>query len=297
MALSECNWKNEKTGLELIEHGNISFPIACYHDDLIEVPVDWHWHEELELIVVSEGTTVIAVGSERYIVQKGDGFFVNTGVLHGCWNYENSKCRFHSLVFHPRLVGGSLDSVFWTKYLTPILKYTAFESLFLDHTVAWQQEALQTIEQAWHACVEEEEGYEFETRNALSKFIFLLSGHLKAEIVSEKSQRDSLRMKKMLEYIGAYFADDINVKEIAESASISESECLRCFHNTIGTTPIQYLKSYRIKKAAGLLVNTGMKIVDIGIECGFQDMSYFAKAFRWVYGCTPSEYRKNYKLS
>ena len=80
--------------------------------------------------------------------------------------------------------------------------------------------------------------------------------------------------------------------EIAGSASLSESECLRCFHNTIGTTPIQYLKSYRIKKAAELLSNTERKIVDIGMACGFQDMSYFAKAFRGIYGCTPSEYRR-----
>ena len=69
------------------------------------------------------------------------------------------------------------------------------------------------------------------------------------------------------------------------------SECLRCFHNTIGTTPIQYLKSFRIKKAAELLTNTDLKIVDIGIMCGFQDMSYFAKTFRNIYGCTPSKYR------
>ena len=72
--------------------------------------------------------------------------------------------------------------------------------------------------------------------------------------------------------------------------SLSVSECLRCFHRTIGTTPIQYLKSLRIKKAAELLTNTDMKIVDIGIICGFQDMSYFAKTFRNIYGCTPVSY-------
>lgn len=77
----------------------------------------------------------------------------------------------------------------------------------------------------------------------------------------------------------------LSIDEIAESVSLSVSECLRCFHNTIGTTPIQYLKSFRIKKAAELLTNTDMKIVDIGIMCGFQDMSYFAKTsvILWLY--------------
>lgn len=293
MALSECVSKIDKTGRELIEHGNIRFPIACYHDDLLELPVDWHWHEELELILVSEGIAIIAVDGERYVVHEGDGFFINTGVLHGCWSYENSNCRLHSIVFHPRLVGGSPGSVFWEEYLNPILNHVSFKSLFLKQEERWQKEALRALDHAWSVCVNEEKGYEFNTRSELSKFMFLIWQHLneRKEIVTEKQLRDSSRVKVMLEYIGEHYSDTITMKEIAGSASLSESECLRCFHNTIGTTPIQYLKSYRIKKAAELLSNTEEKIVDIGMACGFQDMSYFAKAFRGIYGCTPSEYR------
>ena len=76
MALSECISKIDKTGLELIEHGITSFPIACYHDDLQRESVDWHWHEELELIVVSEGSAIIAVDGEKYIVNEGNGFLL-----------------------------------------------------------------------------------------------------------------------------------------------------------------------------------------------------------------------------
>ena len=109
---------------------------------------------------------------------------------------------------------------------------------------------------------------------------------------STKKLRDSQRMKNMLQYIDEHYSDNITINEIAESVSLSVSECLRCFHRNIGTTPIQYLKSFRIKKAAELLTNTDMKIVDVGIVCGFQDMSYFAKTFRNIYGCTPSKYRE-----
>ena len=109
---------------------------------------------------------------------------------------------------------------------------------------------------------------------------------------STKKLRDSQRMKNMLQYIDENYSENITINEIAGSVSLSVSECLRCFHSTIGTTPIQYLKAFRIKKAAELLTNTNMKIVDIGIICGFQDMSYFAKTFRNIYGCTPSKYRE-----
>ena len=76
---------------------------------------------------------------------------------------------------------------------------------------------------------------------------------------------------------------------------VSPSEGLRCFHNTIGQTPIQYTKYYRVQRAAEALLSTDKKIAEIGGECGFQEMSYFAKAFREVLGMTPSEYRRKHK--
>lgn len=294
MALSKCISKIDKTGLELIEHGVTSFPIACYHDDLQREAVDWHWHEELELIVVSEGSAIIAVDCEKYIVNKGNGFFINTGVLHGGWIYKSPTCRFHSIVFHPRLVGGNTSSIFWKKYLNPILGNISFKGLFLDYSIEWQKDLLCGIDEAWFLCVNEEEGYEFEARNVLSKIIYLMYKNLDCieSNTSTKKLRDSQRMKNMLQYIDEHYSDNITINEIAESVSLSVSECLRCFHRTIGTTPIQYLRSLRIKKAAELLTNTDMKIVDVGIICGFQDMSYFAKTFRNIYGCTPSQYRE-----
>ena len=95
----------------------------------------------------------------------------------------------------------------------------------------------------------------------------------------------------MLRFIHANHSSELNTKRIADSVMISESECLRCFHTTINTTPIQYLKQYRIQQAAHLLVFSADKISDIAARCGFQDMSYFTKTFKQLKGCVPSEYR------
>ena len=79
---------------------------------------------------------------------------------------------------------------------------------------------------------------------------------------------------------------------IAASASVSASECLRCFHSIIHCTPIQYLRRYRIQRSAELLRQTDMSVSEIGVLCGFQEMSYFARSFKEIRGCTPTEYRK-----
>ncbi len=121
MALSLCRTTVDDSARELMEHGTAAFPIACYHDDLQAEPVPWHWHEELEVLVVSEGMILATAGGEKFRLGKGEGLFINAGVLHGDWPLNAGSCRLHSMVFHPRLVGGNPDSVFWQKYLQPLL--------------------------------------------------------------------------------------------------------------------------------------------------------------------------------
>lgn len=293
MALSQCSDATDIYSKELITHGTIQFPIGCYHDFLHEMIVPWHWHEELEAAIVVEGTAIVTAGSEKYIITEGDGFFINTEILHGAWNLNDSHCRFHSLVFHPRLVGGSLDSIYWQNYLYPLIHNPAMNSFVFNHKIPWHQKALDNIEAAWNACVHEPKGYEFEVRHQLSHMIYLLCANSVSEkhLPSEKALRNEERIKKMLQYIQEHFSEEITTVQIAQTAMISESECLRCFHNTIGTTPIQYVKKFRIGKAAELLTETNDKITDISTKCGFQEISYFSKSFKQIMGCTPKEYR------
>lgn len=291
MALSECCASIDSQGRELIDHGSGEFPVACYEDDFRTVSVPWHWHPEWEAVYIAEGSCTVAAGQHKKVLKTGDGFFVNSGVLHGCWDLENSGCIFHSLVFHPRLVSGSLDSAIHRNYVLPLMENQAFEWITLSHTESWQQQALDAIEQAWQACVSEAPGYEFTVRSRLSDLALLLWKHIPSSGENQKATRDSDRIKAMLSYIHQQFSGSITVAGIASSAAVSESECLRCFRSAIGITPIQYLKQYRLQQASALLLSTNEKSADIAHACGFQDMSYFTKSFREQYGITPIQYR------
>lgn len=294
MPLSSCDTTVDSRGRELLEHGTVAFPVACYHDDLRENEVPWHWHEELEAVVITEGCAIVAAGNQKYTVHAGEGFFINSGILHGCWDIDTSACRLHSVVFHPRLVGGSIDSVFYQNYVLPLTENHCLESIHLNPSTPWQAEALKFIEDGWSACVQEPVAFEFKVRNALSELVVLLQNNLPAinPRPSDKSIRDGERIKLMLQFIHEYYGNELNTTNIAKSASISESECLRCFRSTIGTTPIQYVRQYRLQQVCQLLTSTQEKIADIAARCGFQDISYFTKIFRETKGMVPSEYRK-----
>lgn len=157
------------------------------------------------------------------------------------------------------------------------------------------KKATHAIESAWNSCANEPFGYEFQVRSSLSELIVHLSAYhpVISRQPSEKVLRNSNRLKLMLQFIQDHYHDQINVSMIADTAMISESECLRCFRNIIGIPPIQYLKQFRIQKAVEFLTSTNETITKIGAQCGFQDTSYFVKTFREQKKCTPSEYRKN----
>lgn len=297
MALAQCNTTVDSQGRELVQHGTARFPVACYHDDFRIMDVPWHWHEEWEAVLLTAGSCLVAAGSEKRLLHRGEGFFINSGILHGCWDVENSGCRFHSVVFHPRLVGGSLDSVFYQSFVQPLLSRPAPEFVVLGLDIPWQKSALAAIEDAWQACSQEPAGFQFEVRSALSRLVFQLhsSCPIQPSGASGKSLRDADRIKLMLGFIHEHFGEELCTAAIAASATISESECLRCFRATIGTTPIRYLRQYRIQQAAKLLTDSQDRISDIAVHCGFQDMSYFTKSFREELGVTPTEYRRSDK--
>lgn len=79
MALSPCCTELDENGRELNAHGTAAFPVACYHDQLEIDPVPWHWHEELEVLVVTEGAVLAAAGGEKCALPVGDGILSMRG--------------------------------------------------------------------------------------------------------------------------------------------------------------------------------------------------------------------------
>lgn len=297
MALSECvPMSTDHRRRELVEHGNTLFPVACYHDNLSEIDVGWHWHDELEAVIIDAGQACVFIDGTEFVMKQGEAVFINSGVLHGFSGRESNgiPCRLHSVVFHPRLIGGNLDTIFWQKYLATLLEDSSRAFIRFRPESDWHQRAIDEIEKCWQACALENSGFEFAVREHLSRLILLLSENTKAAHEQSYSAdlRNSERIKRMLSFIQDHFCEEVTLEDIARSANVSENECLRCFRRMLFCSPMQYVRQLRIQKAANLLVRTSANISDIAIECGFQDMSYFSKTFRQYKGMPPRQYRK-----
>jgi AraC-like DNA-binding protein len=78
---------------------------------------------------------------------------------------------------------------------------------------------------------------------------------------------------------------------LAADAELSAFQFLRAFRRLTGTTPHQYLLRARLREAAATLRATDRKIVEIALDCGFNDLSNFNHAFRAEFGMSPRAYR------
>jgi len=286
------------TKRETKAHGSVFFPAACYSVDFSDVSVPWHWHSELELIMVEKGRSKLYVGARQFLLEEGDGAFVNADILHtASAANEKQGALIHSIVFHPRLIGGIEDSIYWEKYLHPLINNVEFSVQLLSRNTDWQKDILDRIRRAWIEIAADKHGYEFRVRNELSEILLQLSDYQQKEFITipQRIHRNEQRMKQMLKYIQDHYFEAILLEDIAEAAAVSKSECLRCFREIVGITPLRYVNQYRLLVAAQNLAEKDCQISEIGDGCGFTEMGYFAAQFKKKYGMTPTEYRNREK--
>ena len=86
------------------------------------------------------------------------------------------------------------------------------------------------------------------------------------------------------------FCFNPTLKELSVLYHKNEKYMGRLFKKEMGMNFHQYCLQLRLKKAETLLSNTSDKIIDIALECGFNNISYFNRAFKAQYGLSPSEY-------
>lgn len=295
MGISLSVDKTDETGKELLTYGTPDFPIAFFDDDLTVVKVPWHWHDELELVVILSGEVSVFIAGCELNLKPGEGYFANSGILHSAELRSKAGWQ-HAMVFSPRVIA-SPDDIIWSTYVSPILSHENLPFIRLSPEIPWQKEILSLSEKAWISGAQEKTDYPLTVRSSLSRVVSLITHNIDTEIehpFTSKTQRDELRIKKTLYYIETHFREQITIDDIAASASISVSTLLRLYHDILHATPIQYVLSYRLERIADeLKAEPDVSISEAAYSCGFNDISYFNRCFLKAYGETPSSYKRN----
>lgn len=133
--------------------------------------------------------------------------------------------------------------------------------------------------------------HQFYLQSLLYGFFAVLMRDAQTEAVSEEA-RDSVYVKKAVNFIQNNYFREIGVSEIAEHVCVSRSYLYKIFIKNLQVSPKGFLTRLRLVRARELLEITELSVEGVAMSCGYQDVLVFSKAFKQEMGMPPSHYRR-----
>lgn len=276
-------------------HGTHGFPYIVYLGILPEYisGIPHHWHEEIEIIYVTEGVVSVSVRNNEYILASGDIVIVHPQTIHAIRQHEDYAARYYNILFRFSLLASGADDTCREKYLDPIYN----RQLLMPERLTKEHPLHHKIEPLIRKLLVDPHYQRFHDELLIKAHIFeimylILSCCESADHSTAYEDIIYEKLKRSLTYIEENYSENITVEKIASVSNYSESHFSKLFKQLTGESFTQYLKNYRLERAADRIRNDKAKISDIAMECGFSNLSYFSRSFYEKFNATPSAYRK-----
>ncbi len=280
---------NEKIHKEFTQ--SISAVNVMYFDKQHPNPHDfgWHYHEELELVYITEGVGRRKIGMSLTNFQNGDLILIGSNVPHHGFTTYFSENRKEVVVhFKASMLGSAFETA---KELKNI--HSLFEAA--KNGVVFENSVKHKIGK---------ELLKIKDKNDFEKIICLLNVlHEMANTKDKKvlnargesfliNPKENDRINQVLNYIEQHYKENITLNDVSQIVYMSPSSFSRFFKKTTAKTFINYLNEYRINNVIKLLMSTDDDVQTIGYQCGFVNMPNFYRQFKKQTGYSPNEYRK-----
>lgn len=281
-------FKQREDQSEIVNYDDENFPCFSFQGFLTGVE-PWvrntHWHDDIELLSVVEGTMAYNVNGKIIELNAGDTIFVNARNLHYSDGINRQLATYYVTVVHPSVLGSS-KSVF-NKYLMPVLSDKNCEYIIFKAGTTEAKEI-----QKYSETIYENRLNPFEiTRCLFEVWHHILNKH---EASVGEITRTGINVecaKRMIMFAKANYQNKITLKEIADSGNVSKSTCNNIFKSYTGYTPSEFVIRYRIDRAIDLLQNTDDSISTISGKCGFTTPSYMSEQFMKCFHKSPRDFR------
>ncbi len=99
------------------------------------------------------------------------------------------------------------------------------------------------------------------------------------------------RVQEMELYLRGHLKEALSLETVAAHFGVSAPHFSALFREYFHMSPIHYLNTLRLNKAARLLQLYSLSCKEVAEQTGFQDQLYFSRRFRQFWGVSPSEYR------
>lgn len=295
--------KTDESLKENIIHGTTKMPIKGMHCTAGEdTPypgsffVDRHWHHKTEIVLIRKGTYEFEINLENYILQAGDICFLNSEDLHKIIGTGTTVIH-DVILFDPRILNFSYEDDFEENVIAP---FVAKEKSF-PHIISPDHEHYETIscliQKLMEQSIAQNSGWYRSCKLLLLKLMNSMDEHRlfisSNKILSAADKQKISRYKEISSYIEKNYAEPITLQQLADIIPCNSQYLCRFFKEITGITPIQYLIQRRVEHACEMLKETTKSVLEISLDCGFENVSYFIRQFKKLKRCTPKEYRND----
>lgn len=284
---------------ETILYPDVSFPYIMYtHTIHQSIPEgrgynDLHWHEELQITLVTKGKLVMQVNGIDHELETGQAIFINKSILHVATKLPQHG-EYVSFNFPEKLLAFYADSAMEKNYVLPYTN-SSLMSLVIKGEVEWESQVLEMLwDMKKNFDLKKNWGWEYEVSiKTVQLWLILISNiSLSSDEAPKYIKLQQERLQLMLSFIHQNYSNPITLQEIADAAHLSVSECTRSFKRTVRLTPYDYLIKYRIKKSRELLITTDYTVTEIAHRVGFYHVNHFIQSFKKHHEKTPNDFRK-----
>ncbi|MBQ2754838.1 MAG: helix-turn-helix transcriptional regulator [Clostridia bacterium] len=262
----EHSWLNEKLPF-FVNFGIEITPTKYSHQA--------NWHENLELQYCSAGVGVVSLDGEMREVSQGDIVAVNTNVIHHITSKE--RVCYTCLIIDQNFCNDADIDTHNLRFI-PYFRNETMASLFreLNETYVNTNDVCRIAK----------------LRDIVLRILIeLRTNYVVADSTDNSVKKDVFnRVKHTIKYIRENYSQKMSLDEIAKNVFSNKYVLSREFKKATNHTIIEYINSYRCKKAKGF-IEEGYTIGETARMCGFDNMSFFTKTFKRFMGKLPSDYK------
>ncbi|WP_051560291.1 AraC family transcriptional regulator [Clostridium beijerinckii] len=264
-------------------------------------PLNCHWHDEIEFILITYGKAIFQIENSSYEVNEGDIIIIGSGELHSAYSQSFSdSCICKSLTFNCDMLSSKSSDSIQIKFINPLIN----NQLNLPHHLKCINDNERMIRsfllELMSTLSIRESNFELTAKSYLymifSKIMLMVTHKNANELLNVSNSNKIDNFKHVLNYIHMNHNKSLTIKELSLQLNMSEGHFCRIFKSLTFKTPIDYINYYRTTKAQEFLINSDKKILEISIDVGFNNLSYFINIFKKNTGFTPSEFRKKIHL-
>ena len=248
-----------------------------------------HYHRFLELMILNADGGHNVIGRRRTAFRRGQVYQLGMFHPHRVEGPDGGRCDYFNIGFQPeavvRLSGRARDAVIADPILAPFYSTVPAEQFVLPET---EHERVVSI---CGSLLEETTPRDrYSASIALGQFQALLGIVARHRSVADVATDG--RVQTVLRTITERFDEPLQTRDLAEMVGASPSRLAQIFREYTGTTVRQALLRRRLTESKRLLATSDMHITELLHISGFNDVSYFNRAFRADAGVTPREYRR-----